>query len=150
MESTVKAAMLKSSQTMAQMRPPSPPATPKTLRRTRSTDSVPSPRAGADKPAPQPEAARTSLDAGASPRPPFGRGKSSSDLNAAHAVAGTGAGAAAAKKGKDTFKGSMRHFTPTAMVAVLQETSSTQLDVEMIKKLRLLLRNESARFVFSL
>ena len=32
---------------------------------------------------------------------------------------------------------------------MLSETSSTQLEVEVVKKLRLLLRNETAKYVFT-
>lgn len=42
-----------------------------------------------------------------------------------------------------------KNITPTKFFSILSGTSSTQLDVEDIKKLRLLLRNESARYVFS-
>ena len=44
------------------------------------------------------------------------------------------------KKEKDTA------LSPQRYCNVLIATSSTQLDVEVVKKLRLLLRNESARY----
>jgi hypothetical protein len=72
------------------------------------------------------------------------RGKSTTDLHAqSHLFTNNGA-----KKAKDG-KGSMKNFTPALMTELLAE-SSTTIDVEVIKKLRLLLRNESARYDESL
>jgi hypothetical protein len=39
----------------------------------------------------------------------------------------------------------VKDISPTRFFSILSGTSSTQLDVESVKKLRLLLRNESAR-----
>jgi hypothetical protein len=47
-----------------------------------------------------------------------------------------------AKPSKD--KGSTKNLTPLRFFSILTGTSSTQLEVENVKKLRLLLRNESA------
>jgi len=49
------------------------------------------------------------------------------------------------KPGKD--KAVSRSFSPRNFISILQGTSSVDLDIESIKKLRLLLRNESARCV---
>jgi hypothetical protein len=38
-----------------------------------------------------------------------------------------------------------KDISPTRFFSILSGTSSTQLDIENVKKLRLLLRNESAR-----
>jgi len=40
---------------------------------------------------------------------------------------------------------SVRDISPIAMCTTLAETSSTQLELEIVKKLRLMLRNETAR-----
>jgi len=40
-----------------------------------------------------------------------------------------------------------KNLSPTRLCSILTSTSSTQLDVEDLKKLRLLLRNESASYV---
>jgi hypothetical protein len=47
-----------------------------------------------------------------------------------------------AKPSKD--KGPAKNLTPSRFFSILTGTSSTQLEVENVKKLRLLLRNESA------
>jgi hypothetical protein len=53
---------------------------------------------------------------------------------------------AANKQMKEKFAAT-KSISPTKFFSILSGTSSTQLDVEDIKKLRLLLRNESARYV---
>lgn len=50
------------------------------------------------------------------------------------------------KNNSKMSKGTFKDISPVAMYTVLSETSSTQLDIELVKKLRLLLRNESARY----
>jgi hypothetical protein len=128
MEPTVKAAMLKSSQFMAALAQESS-APSKSLRRTRSIDSIPSssPQKKKDGVA-GPEHARQSMELIAPvPQRP-----------ATH-VRG---------KSRDA-KGSMRNVTPSLMCELLAE-SSTTLDVEVVKKLRLCLRNEPAGSVVSL
>ncbi|KAJ7126744.1 armadillo-type protein [Mycena epipterygia] len=178
MESTVKAAMLKSSQTMALPPLPlpllardTPPLTPRSaaLRRTRSTESLDSPRhvkpsleyAMPRAPALFAESAQSSSTVGASASPnrktsghargtsfdasrmlsrsqvhlPLSTstvdltGKASKDRTAA-------AGKEKAAKDKD--------ISPMRFFSILSGTSTTQLDIENVKKLRLLLRNESA------
>lgn len=42
-------------------------------------------------------------------------------------------------------KSTLKKVTPAAMAALLEGSSSTQLEIESAKKLRLLLRNEPAR-----
>jgi hypothetical protein len=46
---------------------------------------------------------------------------------------------------KEKAPAAAKNISPTRFFSMLSGTSSTQLDVENIKKLRLLLRNESAR-----
>ena len=48
------------------------------------------------------------------------------------------------KGSKDKEKEKWKDITPTRFCSMLTNTSSTQLEVEAIKKLRLMLRNESA------
>lgn len=49
------------------------------------------------------------------------------------------------KNNSKLVKGTVRDISPMAMYTMLSETSTIQLDIELVKKLRLLLRNESAR-----
>lgn len=44
-----------------------------------------------------------------------------------------------------SVKGTVKDISPVAMYTMLSDTSTIQLDIELVKKLRLLLRNESAR-----
>ncbi|KAJ7707408.1 armadillo-type protein [Mycena rosella] len=167
MESTVKAAMLKSSQTMAlpPLPPPlaparsTPPLTPRSaaLRRTRSTESLDSPRH-----------VKPALEY-AAPRAPALFGEPSSNRKASSHSRGTSFDASRllsrsqvhlpisastvdltskgsskdrnAAAGKDK---SAKDISPMRFFSILSGTSSTQLDIENVKKLRLLLRNESA------
>jgi hypothetical protein len=46
---------------------------------------------------------------------------------------------------KDKIFVAPKNISPAKFFGILSGTSSTQLDVESVKKLRLLLRNESAR-----
>jgi hypothetical protein len=143
MEGTVKAAMLKSSQTLT--RAPSP-TTPKSIRRVQSSGSLgsPSPSRTSKTAVADRDGSRQSFDLFApdAQRPPMhSRGKSTTDVRAQSQVFASNG----AKKAKDG-KGSMRNFTPALMIELLAE-SSTTLDVEVVKKLRLLLRNESARSI---
>ena len=48
------------------------------------------------------------------------------------------------KHGKDRNTSSGKSISPTKFVSILTGSSSLELDIELIKKLRLLLRNESA------
>jgi hypothetical protein len=48
------------------------------------------------------------------------------------------------KNGKE--KASSKAMSPTKIISILLSTSSTEIDVEHIKKLRILLRNEPARY----
>ncbi|TFK33227.1 armadillo-type protein [Crucibulum laeve] len=167
MDSTVKAAMLKSSQTMV-VSPdptPSPPITPraKALRRAHSTESLNSPRHAAltsefDLLEPpntacfsgQVSAHHSPYMAG-SPRKPSGhtRGlsfdaprlfsRSQVNLDITNSTLDLSGGKIGKEKGI-----SSKNISPTKFFSILSSTSTTQLDVEEVKKLRLLLRNESA------
>ncbi|KAF5382020.1 hypothetical protein D9615_004437 [Tricholomella constricta] len=165
MDSAVKAAMLKSSQAMALNTPGavSPPITPRSvaLRRVHSTESLDSPR---------PSKPYLDYDISEPPRPPFAGGQVSAihgsptprkssahsrglSFDAPHMFsrsqvhlpmsASTLDLTSSGKQGKDKFTAT-KNLTPTKYFSILSGTSSTQLDVEDIKKLRLLLRNETA------
>lgn len=142
MDPTVKAAFLKSSHVLAQMKPaPTAPLTPRTLRRVHSSESMLS------SPRPQ-KPSLEEYDLTETPLIPmaFGtnhsRGKSL-DVRR-QAMEPKPAPIAPLKVSKDKKKSSTT--TPEKYVNILLSHSSTNMDIEVIKKLRLLLRNESARY----
>ncbi|KIY43968.1 hypothetical protein FISHEDRAFT_52044 [Fistulina hepatica ATCC 64428] len=164
MDATVKAAMIKSSQTLAVRPKPSAsppsiiPTTPSrgSLRRTRSTESLGSPM-----PPSQSMGGFTSRQVSALHEPsPYNhtRGKSFdtprlfsrsqvslfTNPNASSAELLASMRSGKERSGKDKSIASIAKETPVKYLSVLQSTSSTQLDIESVKKLRLLLRNESA------
>ncbi|KAJ6520877.1 armadillo-type protein [Mycena vulgaris] len=168
MESTVKAAMLKSSQTMTLLPLPPPlaasqstPLTPRSaaLRRTRSTESLDSPRhvkptleyamprapalfaessaAGTNRKASD-HSRGTSFDASRL----LSRSQVHLPISASTAdLTGKAPKDRSAAAGKEK---AAKDISPTRFFSILSGTSSTQLDIENVKKLRLLLRNESA------
>ncbi|KAI0342708.1 hypothetical protein BDW22DRAFT_1357179 [Trametopsis cervina] len=144
MEKSVKAAMLKSSATLSKGSAGAmlPPASPHGLRKAHSSHSINS----LNSPKHTPHSSVDDTDAVISPkRPPMhGRGKSLDKMKAAASatslVTAPGEGN---KAGKDK-SGKAAVLTPAKYCNMLTGTSSTQLDVEVLKKLRLLLRNESA------
>lgn len=140
MDPTVKAAFLKSSHVLAQMKPAPAPLTPRTLRRAHSSESVLS------SPRPQkPSLEEYDLtDAPISPMA-LGTGHSrgkSLDIRR-QALDPKPAHVAPLKVSKDKKKSAAT--TPEKYVKILLAESSTSMDIEVVKKLRLLLRNESAR-----
>lgn len=170
MDSTVKAAMLKSSQTMAiapAPEPSPPPTTPHTrgLRRAHSIESFNSPQhfvAPIDYLEPPHTAGFAGTYVSALHSPYTGgtgisrqgsshtRGlsfdaprlfsKSQVHLPSSTSTVDVSAGSRHAKDKAPALK----NLSPTKFCSILQSQSSTELDVEDIKKLRLLLRNESA------
>ncbi|KAI0027501.1 armadillo-type protein [Vararia minispora EC-137] len=140
MESNVKEAMLKSSHTLA-MPPPTRPATPSAprgLRRVQSGSSLsiesPRPQRVTSNFYQQPSLAisgTTLVDAR------HARG-SSMDLTRPKSR-----GVGFADKGSKE-KSSMKNLSPVQLVSQLTGTSSLALSVEVVKKLRLMLRNEAA------
>ncbi|KAF5327237.1 hypothetical protein D9619_004768 [Psilocybe cf. subviscida] len=169
MDASVKAAMIKSSQTMA-VSPVSDPVCPATppstrLRKSASTEfsprqhtiaSLTNPNDTSELPFPgcapphvsahqspylssSPSRKEATHSRGLSFDPPRFFSKSQVNLIPGSSTVDLSLGG----KAKDG-KGVAKNLTPTRMVSILQSTSSTQLDVEDIKKLRLLLRNESA------
>ncbi len=172
MDESVKAAMIKSSQTMAispvvdNMTPTTPQA--KGVRKAHSTDSMNSPRhptlaslANDNSDLPYPGLTASHVSAHNSPylaTPPgrlstHTRGMSfdgtrffsRSQVNLASASSSSNLDLTAGSKlGKEKGALLTKNLSPTKFCSILTSTSSTVLDVEDLKKLRLLLRNESA------
>jgi hypothetical protein len=154
MDATVKAAMLKSSHILTSNPTSGSPSTPRTLRKAHSSESISSPLPPSLNYDRVPT--KGSWISGLA-------GKSTTDLHALEGKQGHGHGLSfdatrtlsrghthlsatpgelATSKSKD--KGFVKNITPVKFCSILTSTSSTQLEVEIIKKLRLLLRNESA------
>lgn len=150
MEPSVKAAFLKSSQTLAVKQPPaSPPFTPRGLRKAHSIESISSPRQQTihaiddydifrpTRYTENPFAIPPSISQQAFPTGTHGRGVSL-DLRREISRVPPTSKSAKEKSGKNST------IAPQRYIAILTSTSTTTLDVEVVKKLRLLLRNESA------
>ena len=147
MESSVKAAMLKSSKVIVNTQP----QTTRGLRRARSIESLESPKP-AKKSADYDNlyhktAGRTSVnpvtdDDAARPKT-RSRGKSV-DVPRPKSRAGNRSGDEGVKV-KD--KRPVNSWTPSRFCAILDTTPSATLEIETVKKLRLHLRNESARYI---
>jgi hypothetical protein len=152
MDSTVKAAMLKSSHVITSNPTSGSSSTPMTLRKARSSESMGSPPSMSYDQTPT----KGSWIFGLS-------GKSTTDLHAldgkqGHHDRGLSFDAAQTLShgqnspvtpgdlitSKSKEKGFVKSITPVKFCSILASTSSTQLEVEIVKKLRLLLRNESA------
>ncbi|KAG2364612.1 armadillo-type protein [Suillus spraguei] len=153
MDSTVKAAMLKSSHVITSNPTSGSPSSPITLRKARSSESMGSPLPPSMSYDQMPM--KGSWISGLS-------GKSTTDLHALDDKRGHDRGLSfdatqTLSRGQNspvipgdliTSKSKEKLFvksiTPVKFCSILASTSSTQLDVEIVKKLRLLLRNESA------
>ncbi|KAF5391700.1 hypothetical protein D9757_002552 [Collybiopsis confluens] len=170
MDSSVKAAMLKSSQGMTLNIKSVVPITPEEplalrltpLRRTRSTDTLDSPRPskpGLDyelrppiAPFAMGEQSNRSTSSIGSPRKSshsrgisLGAGfMSRSQINLLGNGSSLDLAATGSKISKEKGATSSKIISPAKSVSILAGTSSTDLDIEQVKKLRLLLRNESA------
>ncbi|TDL25630.1 hypothetical protein BD410DRAFT_784664 [Rickenella mellea] len=165
MDTSVKAAMIRSSRTLALTphTPASPPKTPNTLRRTRSSNSLDSPRPplslAYDFPQPPQTACPPPSDILVPPIAPFMAGSTSAPQSFTHHLRGSSLDiprstsqlylplnskteSIGGKSHKD--KAANKDLSATKFCNLLAGTSSTQLDVETVKKLRLLIRNESA------
>ncbi|OJA17141.1 hypothetical protein AZE42_05097 [Rhizopogon vesiculosus] len=152
MDATVKAAMLKSSHILTSNPMSGSPSTP-TLRKARSSESIGSPLPPSMSYGHMPT--KGSWVSGLA-------GKSTTDLHALDGRQGHERGLSfdAAQTlspghvppvtpgelitGRSKDKGFVKNITPVKFCSILSSTSSTQLEVEVVKKLRLLLRNESA------
>ena len=159
MNATVKAAMLKSSQVMT-VNPSTAataPPTPRTVRKARSIESIASPHAPLSTMGSDSQPRRGGLWGSAF------AGKSTTDLHALDSSDkshGRGVSFDAAQtlsraqapvipvelvssKSKEKVLG--KGMSPVKFCSILASASSTTLDVEVVKKLRLMLRNKAAR-----
>ncbi|TRM64293.1 armadillo-type protein [Schizophyllum amplum] len=162
MDATVKAAMVKSSHTLAirpRATPSSPPLTPRgaSLRRAHSIESLSSPqrpgRSDIEDIFTPPTAPYMHMNASPSRGGnTHSRGKSfdtsrifsKSQVNLASASGSTVDLTTAGKVNKDKAAGVAKAQNPNRFLSILLGSSSTELDIESVKKLRLMLRNESA------
>lgn len=152
MESSVKAAMLKSSQVLALgVAPASPPPTPRGMRRVHSGSSLsiesPRPqRASVDRYQTAGHAHGAALFDAVGSQTHHARGMSFDMPRPKSRAQGNTVfldNVVASKPAKD--KSTIKVMSSVQFVSILTGSSSIQLDVDIIKKLRLLLRNESAR-----
>ena len=143
MDPTVKAAFLKSSHVLAQMRPvaiANPPLTPRGLRKAHSSESL----ASMSSPRPKkPSLEQYDLSPAQSRQYSTGHARGVSMDVRRQVIDAKPAPIAPLKTNKDKKKGGV--LSPEKYVSILLGQSSTILDVEVVKKLRLLLRNEAAR-----
>ncbi|KAF9243471.1 armadillo-type protein [Melanogaster broomeanus] len=158
MDATVKAAMLKSSHVLTANPPAATaaPATPRTMRKARSIESITSPHAPLSAMSSDSQPRRGGLWGSAL------AGKSTTDLHAmessdkshargasfdatrklSSAQAPMTAGELVPSKSKEKALG--KGITAVKLCSILSSSSSTTLDIEFVKKLRLMLRNETA------
>ncbi|CAE6465493.1 hypothetical protein ACGC1H_002546 [Rhizoctonia solani] len=164
LETPVKAAMLRSSHVLGAA--PAAPKTPPSLRRTRSNESLATPRPSFDL-----NAAAASNEELSAPRPAFladelpRRSLDSFDPNASPSRHTRGASLdlprstsvadlAISQDVKDSDKSKSKHvkpkggerdiISPQKFCQILTNTKSVQLELETVKKLRIMLRNEAA------
>lgn len=145
MDPSVKAAFLKSSHVLAEMRPPAsanPPLTPRGLRKAHSSESLASMASPRPK---KPSLEQYDLSPAPSRRFVSGHSRGVSMDVRRQAFDTAPIPVAPLKTNKDKKKAAV--ITPEKYVGILLGHSSTTLDIEVVKKLRLLLRNESARSV---
>lgn len=168
MDSTVKAAMLRSSRVIkpgTNAEHETPKEAPGTLRKTKSSDSVGSPRPvrNEEDDLPHPPqttgrflgaAMRSSISLGRHsddeqlvPPKPLNRHSRglSLDLSKGASMLHLPSSSSSEIVSKKAPKGWSKDIAPSKHVNALTSTSSVGLDIETVKKLRLLLRNESAR-----
>jgi hypothetical protein len=135
MESSVKAAMLKSSQVLASPGLVTAPASARGLRRVQSGSSlnIESPRTG-----------------DAAPDYPYGFATAPSDTPGAQHSRGVSVDILPRRpksRSGGLAEGAQRALSPVQFVSLLTGKSSIELEVDVVKKLRLLLRNEAARCI---
>ena len=139
MESAVKAAMIKSSQTISKGTAPLlPPPSPHALRKAQSAHSI---NAAASPPAEQQLAGEYDAVRPTSVSTHRGKSMDSPRTPLLSDTSKNNKEKSKKDKAKDTA------LSPQRYSDVLEATSSMQLDIEFVKKLRLMLRNESARCV---
>jgi hypothetical protein len=153
MDSTVKAAMLKSSQVIT-LNPVPPHVAPRRggLRKTRSSESLGSPKQLSSpgewevlQPPPTAALFGALHHASSIGSPASGHSRGVSfDGSRSFSRGEIRPMAEPMKLTKEKNASVFKDISPTKFFSILSGTSSTQLDVEILKKLRLLLRNESA------
>jgi hypothetical protein len=155
MESTVKAAMLKSSYVLVPTATATTPAaTTRGLRRVQSGSSIESPLKGSAAVLDQPQTANgaTMPDARGGPSASAVTATTASGIHHSRGVSidvprrpksRSGFTTSAVDLNSTTARGKV--FSPVQIVSLLTGKSSLELEVDVVKKLRLLLRNESAR-----
>ena len=138
MEPSVKAAMLKSSQVIM---PGAAPASTRGLRRVQSGSSldIESPRKGAT-----PDYFPFPSTPGDKPSTPAAQHSRGVSVDVPRPKSRTGF-ADLGSHAKDGKGGAQKTLSPVQYVSVLTGKSSLELEVEVVKKLCLLLRNEAAR-----
>ena len=152
MEPSVKAAMLKSSHTLALKAPNSPP---KGFRKSHSSESLSSPRARPidydDDIFQHPGIPPLQL-AGTSKSKPFSTAGHARGVSMSLEKSAFASQSAVSLLSTKDFSKDKKESKTAAQAArwctILNSTSTLQLDVETVKKLRLLLRNEAARLVY--
>lgn len=139
METSVKAAMLKSSHTLSKGSVLPVSGSPRSLRKAHSSQSINS-HTSREQTHNQQAFDDTDVMMSPSKRPiVHTRGKSLDKVSSYSP-------AEVPRNGKDK-NGKVVVMMPAKYCSLLTGTSSTQLDIEVLKKLRLMLRNESARCV---
>jgi hypothetical protein len=172
MDSTVKAAMLKSSTILAKQPRETPsilPTTPRgTLRRAHSTDSLGSPfqSISAEEDNLEPPRAPFAVGQVSAHHSPYLSGSSPRKASTSHSrglsfdtqrlfsrsqvnlatPSSMENGNLAAPIVKDKGNVRAKNISPTKFCSILTGTSTLHLEIEDVKKLRILLRNESARY----
>ncbi|KAI6024842.1 armadillo-type protein [Pisolithus microcarpus] len=158
MDTSVKAAMLKSSRVLTtnpplSATPAAQPSTPRTIRKARSIESIVSPSAHTPRSQPRRGGlwknalagkSTTDLHASDGMDKTHGRGRSfdtSRTLSRSETPAVIPGDLTTNKSREKAFG---KTITPVKFCSILFSTSSTALEVDVVKKLRLMLRNESA------
>lgn len=151
MESTVKAAMLKSSHVLGPAATATAPAPTRGLRRVQSGSSIELPLKGSAAVLDHPHTANGATT------PDARRGPSvvTATTTSAHHSRGVSIDVPRRPKSRSGFTTSAadlsssaargKVFSPVQIVSLLTGQSSLELEVDVVKKLRLLLRNEAAR-----
>lgn len=147
MESSVKAAMLKSSKVVTPA--PQQPTTPRGLRKAHSSDSIS---------ITSPHRSSPSVEYDLAHARTAGRSAGNALATASHSrgmsmdvprptsrtYSSFGGDSSKSKSKEKPSKGA---WSPAKFCGILDSTSSSLLDIDIVKKLRLHLRNEAARFV---
>ncbi|GJJ08389.1 hypothetical protein Clacol_002604 [Clathrus columnatus] len=153
LDAPVKAAMLRSSHVLSPQEHTSAPSKRPKLRRSLSSNHIDfsnkslivpdiSTLPSSEGPNLSPPMAPFMKEATSRPSSPFGRSHSRGVSMDIPRVASQSFNVS--KSNPKPSKGTVKDISPVSMYMMLSETSSLQLDIETVKKLRILLRNESA------